>query len=91
MVQAYYYLAPETKDFTVTDAGWNGDCFTATVNAPAYDTEAPVTARVALWKANGKSWCVSAICPENEDGTAVFAAFSSIEPLGGKHLTEETP
>lgn len=91
VVQAYYYLAPETKDFTVTDAGWNGDCFTATVNAPAYDTEAPVTARVALWKANGKSWCVSAICPEDEDGTAVFAAFSSIEPLGGKHLTEETP
>ena len=91
VVQAYYYLAPETKDFTVTDAGWNGDCFTATVNAPAYDTEAPVSARVALWKTNGKSWCVSAICPENEDGAAVFAAFSSIEPLGGKHLTEETP
>lgn len=91
VVQAYYYLAPETKDFTVTDAGWNGDCFTATVNAPAYDTEAPVTARVALWKANGKSWCVSAICPEDEDGAAVFTAFSSVEPLGGKHLTEETP
>lgn len=91
VVQAYYYLAPETKDFTVTDAGWNGECFTATVNAPAYDTEAPVSARVALWKANGKSWCVSAICPEDEDGAAVFAAFSSVEPLGGKHLTEETP
>ena len=91
VVQAYYYLAPETKEFTLTDAGWNGECFAATVNAPAYDTEAPVTARVALWKANGKSWCVSAICPENEDGAAVFAAFSSIEPLGGKHLTEEAP
>lgn len=91
VVQAYYYLAPETKNVTVTDAGWNGDCFAATVNAPAYDTEAPVTARVALWKANGKSWCVSTICPEGEDGAAVFAAFSSIEPLGGKHLTEETP
>ena len=91
VVQAYYYLAPETKNFTVTDAGWNGDCFTATVNAPAYDTEAPVSARVALWKANGKSWCVSAICPEDEDGAAVFATFSSVEPLGGKHLTEETP
>ena len=75
----------------MTDAGWNGDCFTATVNAPAYDTEAPVSARVALWKANGKSWCVSAICPEDEDSAAVFAAFLSVEPLGGKHLTEETP
>ena len=91
VVQAYYYLAPETKDFTVTDGGWSGDCFAATVNAPAYDTEAPVTARVALWKLDGKSWCVSAICPEGEDGSTVFAAFSSIEPLGGKQLAEETP
>ena len=91
VVQAYYYLAPETKDFTVTDAGWNGDCFSANVNAPAYDTEAPVSARVALWKVNGQSWCVSAIVPDGEDGSAVFAAFSSIEPLGDRQLTEETP
>ena len=91
VVQAYYYLAPETKDFTVTDAGWNGDCFSANVNAPAYDTEAPVSARVALWKVNGTSWCVSAIVPDGEDGSAVFTAFSSIEPLGDRQLTEETP
>ena len=78
-------------DYTVTDAGWNGECFTASVNAPAYDTEAPVSARVALWKVNGTSWCVNAIVPDGEDGSAVFTAFSSIEPLGDRQLTEETP
>lgn len=89
VVQAYYYLAPETKDFTVTDAVSENGCFTATVNAPEYDTEAAVTACVALWSLDEKSYCVSAICPEGENGEAVVQAFSSIEPLGGKHIAEE--
>ena len=91
VVQAYYYLAPETKDFTVSNAVKEDDHFEAAINAPAYDTEAPVTARVALWKVDGASWCVSAIVPEGEDGAAVFEAFSSIEPLGEKHLAEAQP
>lgn len=90
-VQAYYYLAPETKDFTVSNAVKEDDHFEAEINAPAYDTEAAVTARVALWKIDGACWCVSAICPEGEDGAAIFAAFSSIEPLGEKLLAEAQP
>ena len=88
IVQAYYYLAPETKDFTVTAEAKDGAVFSATVNAPAYDGEAAVTAKVSLWRLDGKSVTVSAIFPEGEDGTAVLEAFSSIEPLGEKHLPE---
>lgn len=88
IVQAYYYLAPETKDFTVTAEAKDGAVFSATVAAPAFDTEAAVTAKVSLWRLDGKNVTVSAICPEGEDGSAVFAAFSSIEPLGEKHLPE---
>ena len=88
IVQAYYYLAPETKDFTVTAEAKDGAVFSATVNAPAYDTEAAVTAKVSLWRLDGKSVTVSAVFPEGEDGTAVLEAFSSIEPLGEKHLPE---
>ena len=88
IVQAYYYLAPETKDFTVTAEAKDGAVFSATVKAPAYDGEAAVTAKVSLWRLGGKSVTVSAICPEGEDSSAVFAAFSSIEPLGEKHLPE---
>ncbi len=88
IVQAYYYLAPETKDFTVTDTVSEDGCFLATVTAPEYDTESEVTARVGLWKLDGKSYCVSAVSPVWEDGEAVFQAFSSIEPLGDKHLPE---
>ena len=88
IVQAYYYLAPETKDFTVTAEAKDGAVFSATVNAAAFDTEAAVTAKVSLWRLDGRSVTVSAICPEGEDGAAVFAAFSSIEPLGEKHLPE---
>lgn len=88
IVQAYYYLAPETKDFTVTAETKDGAVFSATVAAPAFDTEAAVTAKVSLWRLDGRSVTVSAICPEGEDGSAVFAAFSSIEPLGEKHLPE---
>lgn len=87
VIQAYYHLAPETKDFTVTDVVSEDGCFTATVTAPEYDTESEVTARVGLWKLDGKSYCVSAVSP-GEDGEAVFQAFSSIEPLGEKHLAE---
>lgn len=90
-VQAYYYLAPETKDFTVSNAVKEDDHFEAAIDAPAYDTEAAVAARVALWKIDGACWCVSAICPEGEDGAAIFAAFSSIEPLGEKLLAEAQP
>ena len=88
VIQAYYYLAPETKDFTVTDAVSEDGYFTATVTAPEYDTQSQVTARVGLWKLDGKSYCVSAVCPVWEDSEAVFQAFSSIEPLGEKHLAE---
>lgn len=88
IVQAYYYLAPETKDFTVTAETKDGAVFSATVAAPAFDTEAAVTAKVSLWRLDGKNVTVSAICPEGEDSSAVFAAFSSIEPLGEKHLPE---
>ena len=88
IVQAYYYLAPETKDFTVTAEAKDGAVFSAAVQAPAYDGEAAVTAKVSLWRLGEKSVTVSAICPEGEDGSAVFAAFSSIEPLGEKHLPE---
>lgn len=88
IVQAYYYLAPETKDFTVTAEAKDGAVFSAAVNAPAYDAEAAVTAKVSLWRLSGKSYTVSAVCPEGEDSAAVFAAFSSIEPLGEKHLPE---
>lgn len=88
IVQAYYYLAPETKDFTVTAEAKDGAVFSATVAAPSFDTEAAVTAKVSLWRLDGRSVTVSAICPEGEDGSAVFAAFSSIEPLGEKHLPE---
>ena len=91
VVQAYYYLAPETKDFTVTDAVKEDGHFEAAVTAPAYDTQAAVAARVALWKLDGVSWCVSAIVPDGEDGADVFAAFSSIEPLGDRHLAEAQP
>lgn len=88
IVQAYYYLAPETKDFTVTAEAKDGAVFSATVAAPSFDTEAAVTAKVSLWKLDGRSVTVSAVFPEGEDGSAVFAAFSSIEPLGEKHLPE---
>ncbi len=88
IVQAYYYLAPETKDFTVTAEAKDGAVFSATVAAPAFDTEAAVTAKVSLWRLDGRSVTVSAVFPEGEDGSAVFAAFSSIEPLGEKHLPE---
>ena len=90
-VQAYYYLAPETKDFTVSNAAKEDDHFEAAIDAPAYDTEAAVASRVALWKIDGACWCVSAICPEGENGAAIFAAFSSIEPLGEKLLAEAQP
>lgn len=88
IVQAYYYLAPETKDFTVTAEAKDGAVFSATVAAPSFDTEAAVTAKVSLWRLDGRSVTVSAVFPEGEDGSAVFAAFSSIEPLGEKHLPE---
>ena len=88
VVQAYYYLAPETKDFTVTDSKQENGCFTASVHAPAYDTEDPVDARVILWRLDGKNYCISAIVPAADDGAAVWQAFSSIELLGEKHLAE---
>lgn len=88
VVQAYYYLAPETKDFTVTDSEQDDGRFTASVHAPAYDTEDPVDARVMLWRLDGKNYCISAIVPAADDGAAVWQAFSSIELRGEKHLTE---
>ena len=88
IVQAYYYLAPETKELTVTAEAKDGAVFSAAVSSPAYDGEAAVTAKVSLWRLGEKSVTVSAICPEGEDGSAVFAAFSSMEPLGEKHLPE---
>lgn len=85
-VQAYYYTAPATEDFTVTVLENSNDVYDAQLLAPAYNGAPEVTARVRLVQLDGALWCLSAIYPDGEDCAALQQTFDSIAVR-----TEDTP
>lgn len=85
-VQAYYYTAPATEDFTVTVLENSDNVYDAQLLAPAYNGAPEVTARVRLVQLDGALWCLSAIYPDGEDCAALQQTFDSISVR-----TEETP
>lgn len=78
IVQAYYYLAPETGDFTVSSAERTADGYSAELLAPAYDGAPAVTAKVRLMQLDKKLWYAVALLPEGADTTAVLQAFDNL-------------
>ena len=77
-VQAYYFTAPATKDFTVTVLENSDAVYDAQLLAPAYNGAPEVTARVRLLQLDGALWCLSAIYPGGEDCAALQQTFDSI-------------
>ncbi len=77
-VQAYYYTAPATEDFTVTVLENSDDIYDVQLLAPAYNGAPEVTARVRLLQLDGALWCLSAIYPGGEDCAALQQTFDSI-------------
>ena len=76
-VQAYYFTAPATEDFTVTVLENSDAVYDAQLLAPAYNGAPEVTARVRLLQLDGALWCLSAIYP-GEDCAALQQTFDSI-------------
>lgn len=77
-VQAYYFTAPATEDFTVTVLENSDAVYDAQLLAPAYNGAPGVTARVRLLQLDGALWCLSAIYPGGEDCAALQQTFDSI-------------
>lgn len=77
-VQAYYFTAPATEDFTVTVLENSDAVYDAQLLAPAYNGAPEVTARVRLLQLDGALWCLSAIYPGGEDCAALQQTFDSI-------------
>lgn len=77
-VQAYYFTAPATEDFTVTVLENSDAVYDAQLLAPAYNGAPEVTARVRLLQLDGALWCFSAIYPSGEDCAALQQTFDSI-------------
>ena len=76
-VQAYYFTAPATEDFTVTVLENSDAVYDAQLLAPAYNGAPEVTARVRLLQLDGALWCLSAIYPGGEDCAALQQTFDS--------------
>ena len=77
-VQAYYFTAPATEDFTVTVLENSDAVYDAQLLAPAYNGAPEVTAHVRLLQLDGALWCLSAIYPGGEDCAALQQTFDSI-------------
>lgn len=77
-VQAYYFTAPATEDFTVTVLENSDAVYDAQLLAPAYNGAPEVTARVRLLQLDGALWCLSAIYPGGEDCATLQQTFDSI-------------
>ena len=77
-VQAYYYTAPATEDILLTVSENTDEVYDAQLSAPAYNGAPKAAARVRLLQLDGALWCLSAICPDGEDCTALQQAFDSI-------------
>ena len=77
-VQAYYFAAPATADFTVTVLENSDTVYDAELLAPAYNGAPELSARVRLVQLDGALWCLSAIYPDGEDCAALWQTFDSI-------------
>lgn len=78
ILQAYYYLAPETQSITLTDGVRTADGYTCTLGAPAYEDAPAVTAKVRLMQLDKQLWYAIVLTPEGADGAAVLQAFDNL-------------
>ncbi len=78
ILQAYYYVAPQTEQITVQNASRSAEAYTAELSAPAYDSAPAVTAKIRMMQLDKQFWYAIALMPEGADTAAVEQAFDNL-------------
>lgn len=78
LLQAYYYLAPQTDDIALTDGERTQDGYTCMLRAEAYEDAPAVTAKVRLMQLDRQLWYAIALLPDGAEDAAVLQCFDNL-------------